>query len=268
MSETDRFRTVKISDPRFESDNLRHITLKTPNLKGRGNICLFVPPSVKADNLPIAILLHGVYGSSNSWSQQAGAHRTALRLIQAKKIRPMILAMPSDGLWGDGSAYLKHGGFDFEKWIVEDVIDAVRLNIPQAKNSTTTFIGGLSMGGFGALMLGGKYPDKFKAISAHSAITSLPQMELFVEEQLADYQQVLAKSEDAFLMLKSNRGKLPPLRFDCGKKDLLIEHNRKLHAQLLAAGISHKYEEFEGIHEWAYWEEHLVDSLLFFEKYA
>ncbi len=267
MQPTERFRTTKISDPRFESDNLRYITIKTPNLKGRGNICLFVPPNIKVDNLPITILLHGVYGSSNSWSQQAGAHRTAMRLIQSKKIRPMILAMPSDGLWGDGSAYSKHGGFDFEKWIVEDVIDAVRLNIPQAKNSTTTFIGGLSMGGFGALMLGGKYPKKFKAISAHSAITSLPQMELFVEEQLSDYQQVLAKSEAAFPMLKSNRGKLPPLRFDCGKNDLLIEHNRKLHAQLLAAGISHQYEEFEGIHEWAYWEEHLVDSLLFFEKY-
>jgi len=268
MEPTERFRTIKISDPRFESNTLRYITIKTLNLKGRGNICLFVPPNIKADNLPITILLHGVYGSSNSWSQQAGAHHTALRLIKANKIQPMILAMPSDGLWGDGSAYLKHSGNDFEKWIVEDVIDAVRLNIPQAKNSETTFIGGLSMGGFGALMLGGKYPEKFQAISAHSAITSLPQMELFVEEQLAEYQQVLAKSEDAFLMLKSNRGKLPPLRFDCGKNDLLIEHNRKLHAQLLAAGINHQYEEFEGIHEWAYWEEHLVDSLLFFDQHA
>lgn len=268
MSATERFRTIKLSDPRFESDNLRYITLKTPNLKGRGNICLFVPPNTQVDNLPIAILLHGVYGSCHSWSQQAGAHRTALSLIKQGKIRPMILAMPSDGLWGDGSAYLKHNGYNFEKWIVEDVIDAIKLNIPQAKNSITTFIGGLSMGGFGALLLGGKYPEKFKAISAHSAITSLPQMKLFVEEPLLEYQQVLAKSEDAFLMLKSNRGKLPALRFDCGKKDILIEHNRKLHAQLLTAGIAHEYEEFTGIHEWAYWEEHLVDSLLFFEKNA
>ncbi|MEM1119139.1 MAG: alpha/beta hydrolase-fold protein [Bacteroidota bacterium] len=266
MQPTDRFRTIKISDARFESDNLRYITIKTPHLKGRGNICVFVPPNAVAEDLPIAILLHGVYGSCNSWSKQAGAHRTALKLIQQKKIRPMVLVMPSDGLWGDGSAYLSHNGFDFDKWIVEDVLDAVKLTIPQTRESTTTFIGGLSMGGFGTLMLGAKYPEKFKGFSAHSAITSLPQMELFVEEPLSEYQQVLAKSEDAFLMLKSNRGKLPPLRFDCGTDDLLIEYNRKLHAQLLAEGIKHDYEEFEGGHEWPYWERHLVDTLLFFEK--
>ncbi len=45
---------------------------------------------------------------------------------------------------------------------------------------------------------------------------------------------------------------------------LCFLNSLKLHAQLLAAGIPHEYEEFEGSHEWAYWEEHLEDSLLFF----
>ena len=268
MQEKTRFRTLKISDPRFESDNLRYITIKTPNLKGRGNICLYVPPSTQETDLPIVILLHGVYGSCNSWPRQAGAHLTAQRLIEEGKISPMILAMPSDGLWGDGSAYLAHNGYNFDKWIIEDVVDAVKLTIPEAKNSTTLFIGGLSMGGFGALKLGAKYPDKFKAIAAHSAITSITQMELFVEEPLSAYQQVLAKNEDVLLMMQSNKDSLPSIRFDCGKTDLLIEYNRKLHQSLLDTGITHTYEEFEGIHEWAYWEAHLPDSLLFFNQFV
>ncbi len=37
----------------------------------------------------------------------------------------MILAMPSDGLWGDGSGYLWYDGVDYENWIMEDVIEAV-----------------------------------------------------------------------------------------------------------------------------------------------
>lgn len=267
MSASPRFRTIKISDPRFESDNLRYITIKTPNLKGRGNICVYVPPNIEATNLPIVILLHGVYGSANSWSRQAGAHLTAQQLIEAGKIHPMILAMPSDGLWGDGSGYLAHNGYNFDQWIVEDVVDAVKMNIPQATDTTDLFISGLSMGGFGALKLGAKYPHKFRAIAAHSAITSLPQMELFVEEPLTAYQQVLAKNEDVLLMMKSNKDNLPPVRFDCGKDDLLIEHNRKLHRQLTEAGIVHTYEEFDGIHEWAYWEEHLPKSLFFFNSF-
>ena len=69
-------------------------------------------------------------------------------------------------------------------------------------------------------------------------------------------------------MMKSHRAKLPPVRFDCGKEDLLIEPNRKLHTQLTEAGIAHTYEEFDGIHEWKYWEDHLADSLLFFEAHC
>jgi enterochelin esterase-like enzyme len=41
---------------------------------------------------------------------------------------------------------------------------------------------------------------------------------------------------------------------------LLIEHNKKLHQQFLDAEIQHSYHEFEGAHEWEYWEEHLEDT--------
>ena len=243
------------------------MVIKTANLKGRGDICIFVPPGISADDLPIVVLLHGVYGSAFSWAFGAGAHHTAFRLIQEGHIQPMILAMPSDGLWGDGSGYLPHDGRDFEKWVSEDVPDAVRMNIPQAANSNKLFIHGLSMGGFGALRIGAKYPEKFQAIAAHSAVTSLEQMKLFVEEPLKAYKQPNPIDEDVFLTMQQNKDRLPPIRFDCGKEDLLIAYNRKLHQQMESAGIPHEYEEFEGAHEWSYWAEHLQDILLFFNKH-
>jgi S-formylglutathione hydrolase FrmB len=58
--------------------------------------------------------------------------------------------------------------------------------------------------------------------------------------------------------------RLPPLRFDCGVDDQLIEENRALHRDLEARGIAHTYEEFPGAHTWAYWERHLEDTLRFF----
>jgi len=268
MEEQPRFRTIRASEPKFESGNLRHITLKSAHLKGRGNISVYVPPYTDATDLPIVLLLHGVYGSALSWSQLGGAHHTAHRLINEKKIQPMLMVMPSDGLWGDGSGYVAHNGYNFEKWITEDVLDAVRQEIPQAAKSTTTFISGLSMGGFGTLHLGGKYPHLFKAISAHSAITAFRQMELFVEEPLADYQPISEEDADCFLILRKHKDELPPLRFDCGRDDLLIEYNRKLHQQLKEEGIPHHYEEFDGGHEWPYWEKHLEDTLLFFESHV
>ncbi len=258
------FRTIEISDPQFESDNLRFVTVKTANLKGRGDICLFIPPGPENQEIPLVILLHGVYGSSWVWALKAGVHKTAGKMIENGTINPMAIAMPSDGLWGDGSGYLPHHNLDFEKWIVEDVPMAVSEVTPNITIYSPLFISGLSMGGFGALRLGIKYQQQFAGISTHSAITALDQMNLFVEEPLDDYRQKEATEESVWEIIQSINGQVPPLRFDCGTDDLLIEHNRKLHNQLKEAGIDHQYQEFPGGHEWSYWQEHVKDSLLFF----
>jgi enterochelin esterase-like enzyme len=260
------FRTVELSDTPYEKDGLRFLTIKTSNLKGRGDICIYVPKVEQGTSgLPIYILLHGVYGSAWIWAMKGGAHQTADRLIDEKKIKPCILAMPSDGLWGDGSAYFNHNEYNFEDWIVNDVPRAVIENIPEANYHSELCIGGLSMGGYGALMLGAKHPEKFKAISGHSSITKLEQMTMFVEEPLHKYSTfaVLPTVIDVFSRNKNN---LPLLRFDCGKDDELIEANRTLQSQLNEENIEHIFEEFSGGHEWPYWQKHVEKSLLFFDN--
>ena len=193
------FRTVEISTPEFESANLRFITVKSKQLGRRGDICVFVPPGVTAgQSLPIAILLHGVYGSAWSWALSGRVHLTAMEMISNEEIPPMIIAMPSDGLWGDGSGYVPHGGADYEKWIVEDVVAVLKETITGAGENSRQFIGGLSMGGFGAMKLGAKYGNRFAGISAHSSITNLEQMKLFAEEDLANYAQADKTEEDVF----------------------------------------------------------------------
>ena len=255
------FRTIRTSDPRFEQDNLRIATVKSASLKGRGDVTLYVPPK-RTSGIPIVILLHGVYGSHWSWSLGGGAHRTAHRMVEAGEIQPVVLAMPSDGLWGDGSGYLPHLLHDYEQWIVKEVPELVKILVKEATDASPLFISGLSMGGFGALRLGGKYAGQFSGISAHSAITEFEQMAQFVEEPLTDYNVDAANFSVARALIGSA---LPPLRFDCGLSDSLLDANRMLHDQLVAAGISHRYEEFQGGHEWPYWEEHLRDTLLFFD---
>jgi hypothetical protein len=39
-----------------------------------------------------------------------------------------------------------------------------------------------------------------------------------------------------------------PLRFDCGTEDPLVEANRRLHSDLTAHGVRHRYQEFPGYH--------------------
>ncbi len=257
-----KFRTVEISDPRFELDGLRWVTVKSPALKNRADLTLFVPKQ-KAPSMPLVILLHGVYGSHWAWALKGGAHRTAARLIDSGAIPPMVLAMPSDGLWGDGSGYFPHAAADFERWIVEEVPAASALAEPALNETSPIFINGLSMGGFGALRLAAKYPDKFRAAGGHSSMTHFDQFPMFVEEKLERY-AVAAQDRSVLETLKQNRRRLPPIRFDCGTEDQLIQFNRELDQELTKAEIPHEYEEYPGAHSWDYWELHLADMLRFF----
>jgi S-formylglutathione hydrolase FrmB len=255
-----KFRTIEISDSQFEKDNLRMMTVKSSNLKGRGDIVVFVPPKIQRDT-PVVILLHGVYGSAWSWPLKTGIHINELNAEN-----PFVLAFPSDGLWGDGSGYLPHDGYNFEKWIAEDVPEILISEIENVSDKSPFFISGLSMGGFGALKIGAKYHQRFKAFSGHSSITHIEQMQLFVEEDMKHFQQTENVDEDVFETIRKYKDRIGPFRFDCGADDLLIDYNKKLHAQLSAEEIAHQYEEFEGRHEWAYWTEHVKKSLDFFRN--
>ncbi len=185
---------------------------------------------------------------------------------------PLIKAMPSDGfmaalgglpLWGDGSGYLRHADADYARWIVEEVPAVAAIVEPNTAHAPR-FICGLSMGGYGALRLGALHPDRFAAISAHSSITEPAQMQGFVEERVEQFDLAEDRPLQVLACMKMNAHRLPPLRFDCGKDDPLIGHNRHLHAELDRAQIKHTYQEFPGGHEWPYWHEHLADSLRFF----
>lgn len=242
------------------------MTIKTPHLQGRGDICLFVPDGAQAHtHLPIYILLHGVYGSAWAWALKGGAHTTFKQLLTDKAVKPAIIAMPSDGLWGDGSAYFSHHERAFDRWIVEDLPLAIAENIAGTSTRSPLCIGGLSMGGYGALSLGARFPSHFRAISGHSSITSLAQMAQFVEESLKDYTEA-CQTPNVIDSMLAHKNELPPIRFDCGVADELLQANRTLHEEMAAAEIPHDYEEYPGGHEWPYWQEYVKKTFLFFDQ--
>ncbi|MDX1701731.1 MAG: alpha/beta hydrolase-fold protein [Melioribacteraceae bacterium] len=256
-------REISVSDPKHEVENLRYLTVQSSYLKGRADITVFVPPgNEQISDLPVAILLHGVYASHWAWTRHMNVHNIALDLIEKGELPPMVLVMPSDGLWGDGSGYLAHSGFDFEKWIAEDVIEAVSRVITQIGDNSKWYISGLSMGGYGALRIGAKYSNVFSAFSGHSSITNFEGFKLYIDDVNPYYKN--NRDEAVIDYLLKYKDKLTSFRFDCGVDDSLIDHNRKLHNSLGEYGINHNYEEFKGGHNAKYWKENIIRSLIFF----
>ncbi|MGC6425336.1 MAG: alpha/beta hydrolase [Lentimonas sp.] len=260
------FRTTEKGAIPCLNGTLNFMTVKSPALKARADLSIYVPKQAEGrSDVPVVILLHGVYGSHWIWSSMGKAHTSLQEMIDAGELPPMILAMPSDGLWGDGSAYAEHNGQSFEMWIVEDVPQAVS-ELTGNSIDAPHFIGGLSMGGFGAMRLGASYPDRFQGFTGHSSITHLDQMPLFVEEPLKKYGYEDATKPCTLKAILENREKLRPFRFDCGVDDTLIEHNRELAAALKKEGIPHTFEEFPGAHEWIYWETNVRKTYTFFAE--
>jgi enterochelin esterase-like enzyme len=262
------FFTTEISDPEFEFDHLRWITVKSKALRGRADVTVYLPLIQSDFPLDVVILLHGVYGSHWAWALKGGVHKTAERLIEQGKMRPMVLVMPSDGLYGDGSGYLPHQTENYEKWIVEDLITAVREQIAGVGEKSQIFITGLSMGGYGAMRLGAKYPTVFRSFSGHSSITEFSQMALFLEgNDDRELSRNVRSKESVLECMLANKARLPNFRFDCGVGDLLIDFNRQLHQRLEENNIEHTYAEHPGGHQWDYWRKHIEDSLLFFNGF-
>ncbi len=260
------FRTVELSDPAIPADGLRFATVKSRALRQRADVTWYVTPDAEGvADLPIVILLHGVYGSHWAWALKGDAHHTAARLVAEGALPPVALLMPSDGLWGDGSGYVAHAQRDFEHWIVDEVPALAREAISGCTPRSPLLIAGLSMGGFGALRLAGKHPAHFAAAAAHSAMTDIAQFDTLVEDDRASWSDATADRSIAAALLDA-RAALPPIRFDCGRDDPFIDANRALHAALDDAGIAHRYVERDGGHDWPYWSAALADTLRFFGR--
>jgi len=242
---------VELSDPAYEADGLRHATANSRALGRRADVTFWAPEGADRP-LPLVVLLHGVYGSHWAWAQKAGAHRIGARCA---------LAMPSDGLFGLGSGYVRHTGGDFASWVLDEVPWLAAQAVPGVDPDAPIALAGLSMGGFGALLLAARHPDRVRAAYGMSSITDFAQMRFFVGDISGyDVDDADRSVLDACIAAGSS---LPRIGFDCGTTDPLIEPNRALHAELDAAGITHQYQEFDGGHEWPYWSTHLRDALAF-----
>lgn len=251
------------SNPEYARDNTLTLTLHSSHLERRQDVTIYNPYSQK-ENLPVVLLLHGVYGNNWVWMDLGGAHLVYEKLRQ-QGLSEFVLVMPSDGGIWEGSAYLPLQQGNFEQWIMDDVITAVKNNVNAVSAASNCYITGLSMGGYGALRLGAKFADRFKGITSHSAITKISDMALFTDTPLSHYHTQNENEGDILYWCEKNRQQLPPIRLDCGEQDELFRSNQQLVVALNNASIPHKFEVHHGGHEWPYWHQHLHTTLGFFD---
>ena len=207
---------------------------------------------------PVLYLLHGQSDDHTIWCRRTSLERYVRDL-------PLVVVMP-DG----GRGYYTDAieGMAYERHILEDVIGFVERTFRVRTDRRGRAIGGLSMGGYGAMKLALKHPDLFGSVVAHSGVFSMERIVGPTSKSLVEYRRIFGPNpfggrEDIFALAQKIGAKAPEIRFDCGTEDGLIEGNRALHAHLERLDIAHEYAEYPGAHTWAYWDEHIQEAIAF-----
>jgi S-formylglutathione hydrolase FrmB len=207
-------------------------------------------PDAGEGPFPVLLQLHGLSDDSESWLQRSN-------LVRHVEGMPLVVVLPD----GETSGYVnwKPSGrlhkHRYEDLLMRDIPRQLRRHFRVTDGPWA--IGGLSMGGYGAMRLGLKYPERFCSIWSHSSAFHLHEV---VEPELAE-STVEDASVFAHAEALAQREDQPVIAFDCGTEDSLLEHNRRFHEHLQGLNIEHRYREHPGGHTWDYWDEHVVEAL-------
>ncbi len=261
---------VLISE-KFQSEKL--------NSEVKYSIYLPVGYEESSENYPVLYLLHGYTDNENTWIDMGWVdYASDLRALQNKNDK-MIIVMPDGGLqW-----YLNHpnGKNNYEDMFVTEFIDYIDTNYKTIPRREKRAIGGLSMGGFGALLYSMKYEKIFSACIAFSSAIRSDITIINLEQERFDYLYLplYGKNIVGANRLSNHWTSNNPLNLaasisneklsntswylSCGDDDILLPGNILLHNIFVEKNIEHEFIVDNGGHNWDYWRKHINEGLEF-----
>ncbi len=212
-------------------------------------------------------LLHGIFGDQTDWV-------CGTRVQSWAQDRNLAVVMPA----GDNSFYVDQpkASAYYGRFIGQELVDFTRRTFPLSDKREDTFIGGLSMGGFGAIVNGLQNPGTFGAVCALSSALILDSMMThteytdflmtnkgYYESVFGDLSQVRGgvNDYDALAEKVAPLAEKPRFYMACGTEDGLITVNRQFRDHLVKLGYDVTYVEGPGIHDWYFWDEYILKVL-------
>jgi S-formylglutathione hydrolase FrmB len=138
---------------------------------------LYTPPGVPRGPLPVLYLLHGLGDDERTWARLGQIEETMDRLVAERRIAPMLVVMPAAGR----SWYVDDpdpaGAGAMMQALTRDLVAHVETAHPAASCREGRAVGGLSMGGYGALLFAMDEPRRYGAAFALSGSLFRPMPE-------------------------------------------------------------------------------------------
>lgn len=224
-----------------------------------------------ATRYAVVYLLHGLTGHFSNWTDKT-------KLAEyATEHNFLIITPEGDNGWYSDSVTVAND--KYESYIVKELIPEIDTKYRTIADREHRMIAGLSMGGYGSLKFGLKYPEMFSFVGSFSGALGASN---FTEKNagvnigrgidaiFGGADSDARKANDIFRMIREltpeKLNALPYIYQSCGTEDFLIQNNREYLALLNEKKVPHEYREHPGGHTWPFWDEQVREFLAVAER--
>ncbi|GGM21946.1 alpha/beta hydrolase [Dactylosporangium sucinum] len=210
-------------------------------------------------DFPTLYLLHGLTDDDTAWTRYTSVERYAADRGVAVVMPQVHRSFYTDEVWGR----------PYWTFVAEELPHTARRLFRLSGRREDTFVAGLSMGGYGALKLALRHPERFAAAAALSGVldlaTRIPTLDRPVDPRMwqrifGDPAAVPGSDDDLFHLLGSV-AEPPALYVACGTEDPLYPGNVAFRDACAARGVPLTDDFGPGAHDWAYWDARIRDVL-------
>jgi enterochelin esterase-like enzyme len=245
------------------------------------NYAVYLPPdyAVSTRRYPVVYLLHGYTDDESAWIQFGEVNMAVDRAIAGREIPPLVIVMPDGGV----TFYINdhQNKVRYEDMFIQEFIPHIDMAYRTRPGKEFRGVSGLSMGGWGSLLMAMRHPDLFAACAAFSSAIWTDEDYMGLEDKM--YERILGPLFGSGLVGKDRLTphyraynpldlarttaveSLKKVRYyiDCGDDDFLFKGNAALHIILTERKIPHEFRARDGAHNWSYWRTGIVDGLKF-----
>ena len=213
-------------------------------------------------------LLHGIFGNYTDWL-------SGTRIQEWAQDKNVAVVMPS----GENSFYVDKEipGQQYGTFIQKELVEFTRKTFPLSHKREDTFLGGLSMGGYGAIINGLNAPETFSAVCALSAATmegrfdhlksgspNIFDNKEYFEMLFGDLDQFVGSNKDyaaAAQKIVETDAQKPKFYVACGTEDFLFDANIIFKDKLIELGFDVTWVQDAGAHDWPFWDKYIYKVL-------
>ena len=237
-------------------------TFHSPSLRMATHAFL-VLPEYPAQPQNTLILLHGLSGACDTWNRRTSIER------YAQKHNLAVIMPEVQRSWYTDMVY----GLPYFTFITDELprLAANTLRVPV--DAAHLYVGGLSMGGYGALKCALTYPERYAGCISLSARCSVQNKLKLIENdpgQIREWQAILGEDltvkpeNDLYALLARIQKPAASPRFyvACGTEDFLYSESVEMAAALQQTFDHVEYEEWPGVHDWVFWDAAIPRGLI------